>query len=581
MGLLILLIVVVVLLSSYYLYVSPKIRNSIDPRWDRSTPARRLMDGNKFFPTPFVVLAGFQLRSVSLDIIISPIIAVQFGWLPAILWLLIGAVFFGVVQDYLSTIISVRSSGTPFTQLFEKYFNANSRKLIHWFLLAYLLIIISQLSLIVASLVSRIDVPFAIIVIVLVSLVSGVFIYRTTVNILITSIFAIGIAILGIWASSTLQVISLTSRIGIYLGNLGMMGSTESIFGSFSLQILISLSTIFFICYISSILPTWRFVVPFNYLTNWLVIVGFLISLIGFSRGLFSGSIETNFELPPIISLNQPHIGPFWPILFVTLSSGAISGWHSLVSSYSTSHQVEKEPLVKPVTTIAMFGETIFVTLIIIFAATFGVSAGLFNASQNYLLSSGPASVFAAGFANTWNNLGFSSDFGASVSATLLTLMGLSVLHIAVRYARIIQTELLRKKIRSFGNVHLSSFFVIIAGLLITLFGLREWLWILFAGANMLLASLVLLFASLWLAEQNKSTSWTFLPSIFLALTGSAALFYSSLYQNFWIPIISNSDLSNIITSRSLMMLVFTLLFFSTTFYIYSTGVKKLMVAKF
>jgi carbon starvation protein len=533
------------------------------------------MDGVDFFPTRANVLAGFQLRSISLDVIISPIIAVQFGWLPAVLWLLIGAIFFGWIQDYLSTIISVRASGKSFPQLFEAYFNSTSRTLIYIFLMAYLLIIISQFSILLSSLLSRDDTPFAIVLFVLVSIFAGFLIYRTRVNLVITSILSVAIAVIGIWAGSSAQFLGTLSQINKYFVDFGMVGSSGSFFGGLSWQLLIALSAVFFICYLGSILPSWRFSVPFNYVSNWIVILGFSLALFGLTLGTLKGEISASFEIPPIVTINQQQIGPLWPILFVTLSSGAVSGWHALVSSYSTSHQVEKEPLVKPITTIATYGETIIVSIIIIFAATFGVSSGIFNPDQNFTLTSGPASVFAIGFAKTWHILGVSEFFGASISAILFTLMGLSVLQLVVRYARIIISELFGKRFHLIKNPHIGTIIVLFISLFLVLIGLREWLWVLFAGANQLLASLVLIFATIWLAEQNKSTWWTFLPSIFLFFTGLAAIIYSSIYQPFLSTVFSNAIDPDGISLASIIMLLFAGLVSASAIYIYLIGIQK------
>ena len=576
MGLAVLVVIILVLLISYKLYISPAVKRNINPDSKRSPPARRQMDGVDFFPTRFRILTGFQLRSISLDVIIAPVIAVQFGWLPAILWLIFGAVFFGWAHDYLSTMISVRSSGKPFTQLFDQMFNQKSRSLIYWFLLFYLLIIISQFSLLLSSLLGRVDIPFAIIFLVLVSLLSGILIYRTRLNLVLISLIALAFAVLGIWFGFTNQIRDGIGQVNYFIGEQGMTDSLESIFGGITLQTIFYLIMVFIICYLGASLPTWRFAVPFNYLTNWLVVIGFTIAIIGLILGTLRGSISSSFEIPPVVTAYQPHIGPLWPILFVTLSSGTISGWHSLVSSFTTSHQVEKEPIVKPVTTKGMFGETIMVAIIIIFAAIFGVSSGIFNLDGNYMLVSGPASVFATGFAKTWNAVGVSQTVGASISAILLTLMGLSVLHLAVRYARDIQSELFGGGIPLFKNQHISTIIVLIVSMLLILIGLREWLWILFAGANQLLAALVLMFATIWLAKQNKSIWWTFIPSIFIFITGLAAIIYSSVYQPFLKAILFTQDIPNQISPESILLLIFGIFFSVTSVYIFIIGLGKL-----
>ena len=140
MGLTILVITILVLILAYRYYALHRVNQTVEPDWSRSTPARRYMDGVDFVPTPTGILAGFQFKSISLDVIIGPVIAIQFGWLPAILWLLIGAVFFGWVQDYLASIMSMRKAGSPLSDLIGSYFNPRARVVILIFIFIYLLL---------------------------------------------------------------------------------------------------------------------------------------------------------------------------------------------------------------------------------------------------------------------------------------------------------------------------------------------------------------------------------------------------------------------------------------------------------
>lgn len=576
MGLAVLIITLLILLLSYRFYVSPKVSQNINPSRKRSTPARRYMDGINFFPTKKSVLTGFQFRAISLDVIISPIIAVQFGWLPAILWLLFGAIFFGWVQDYLAAIISVRSSGRSFTELFGSYFNTKSRKVIYVFLLCYLLIIISQFGLLLTTLFSRVDMPFAIFFLVIAGLIAGYLIYRTRINLAISTVLPITIAMFGIWISTTIPFKDVIGSINRYFTGLGQFGLSASILSNFSWHSLLWLLVVFAICYLGAILPAWRFAVPFNYVSTWIVILSFGLAVIGLFLGTLSGGINAAFEIPPLVTTNHSQIGPIWPILFVTLSSGAVSGWHSLVSSFTTSHQVEKEPSVKPVTTKAMYGETIIVAIVIVFAATFGVSSGTFNLDQNFTIVSGPASVFAVGFAKSWQAMGIPEAIGGSFSAYILTLMGISVLHLVVRYARIIQSELLGARLSFFKNPGISTFIVLAVALLLVIFGLRQWFWILFAGANQLLAALVLLFASTWLVKEGKKFWWTFWPAVFLFLTGIAALIYSAFYQPLIKGLFPNPNVPIAQNIGSVLTMGIGMFFISAAIYIFTIGLREI-----
>jgi len=178
MGLIILVITFLSLLLSYRYYVTRKVNQEVRPSWSNSTPARRYMDGEDYIPTPKGVLAGFQFKSISLDVIIGPVIAIQFGWLPAILWLLTGTVFFGWVQDYLSTIISMRNAGKSLSDLIGIFFSPRTRPIMLSFLLVYLLIILGQFGMVLSTLLGRANVALGIFFLVLAGLLAGLMIYR-------------------------------------------------------------------------------------------------------------------------------------------------------------------------------------------------------------------------------------------------------------------------------------------------------------------------------------------------------------------------------------------------------------------
>ena len=533
------------------------------------------MDGVNFFPVRPQVLTGFQFKSIALDVIISPILAVQFGWFPAILWLLFGTLFFGWVQDYLATIISIRSRGRTFIELFDQYFNPLSRTLIYIVIFTYLLIIISQFGLLLSSLVSRADILIPLLFTILASLLAGYLIFLNRINLVITTLFSVCVVLLGIWLSTLTLIQEGINSANQFIFNLDRLIPLEGTLGFLNWQDIFSLLMIFTIGYLIANTPLQRFAIPFNFVSAWIVIFSFAVALIGFTFASINGSINTNFELPVINTDAQSTIGPIWPILFVSLSSGAVSGWHSLVSSFSTAQHVEKEPQIKSITTRAMFGETVVVALIVIFAATFGVSSGIFNAGQDYLLAAGPANIFATGLSRSWNTLGVSESLGISLSAFLLTVMFLSVLHLAIRYASTVQSELIDKRFFLLRKRSVSTLIVIMISLFLILFGLRESLWILFAGVNQLIASIVLLFASIWLLKQGKKIWWTILPAIFLFLTGMIAIFFSAVYQPLLAGYSFDSNIIAQISLANLLSILFAILIILACGYIFFIGVRK------
>lgn len=575
MGLIILVLTFLSLIVSYRYYVTRKVNREVEPSRSRSTPSRRYMDGEDYLPTPKGVLAGFQFKSISLDVIIGPVIAIQFGWLPAILWLLTGAIFFGWVQDYLSTIISIRNVGNPISDLVSTFFSPGLRPIILSFILVYLLIILGQFGMVLSTLLGRENVVIGILFLVFAGLLAGLMIYRWRINLILATLITSLIALLGFWVSSIPFFQNLVAKFNqiIPSNESGILQQPLSA-GGLSWETLIWLLILLVICYLGAVLPIWRFSVPFNYASSWVVILGLFLAIGGLIWGTLTGTINAKFEIPALVTTYQPNLGPIWPMLFVTLSSGAVSGWHALVSTFSTSHQVEKEPMVLPITTGAMFGETIMVAVVIIFAATFGVTSGTFNPETGYSLIAGPASVFAGGMAKSLGALGFLESTGGTFSALLLTMMGLTVIQLVLRIARIVATDLLGKRIPGLRNPKLSTLFIIVLTLIIILFGFWQWLWVLFAGANQLIAGLVLLLASIWLANQGKAYHWTLWPALFLFVTALGALFYSSIYQPLDQLFLSGLEINPTIFIGNLITVIFGIMFMVAGTYIFFIGWK-------
>jgi carbon starvation protein len=576
MGLIILVITVLILLIVYRYYATRKVTQNVKPSWSRSTPARRYMDGENFFPTPTGILTGFQFKSISMDVIIGPVIAIQFGWLPAVLWLLVGAIFFGWVQDYFAAIISIRKEGKPVSDLIGSYFNPASRLVILVFIYVYLLIILGQFGLLFSTLLGRENVSFGILFLVLAGFLAGLMIYRWRINLIVATLLSILLTIFSIWITSLTPILNLVMSFNQTIADQGSL-TLPSILGSgeISWLSLIWILILFAICYLGAVIPIWRFAVPFNYVSSWVILLGLGLAVVGLFIGTLKGSINPDLEIPSLVSTFQPNLGPIWPILFVTLSSGAVSGWHSLVSSFSTSHQVEKEPNAMLVTSGAMFGETVMVVIVIIFAASFGISSGTFSAEQNFSLTAGPASIFAIGLARTWNTIGFSELFAGSFSALFLTLMGLSVLHLVLRFAGMVSADLFRKRISTLNNPKISILIVIFLAMIIILFGFWQSLWVLFAGANQLLAAIVLLLASTWLVKQDKPYWWTLLPALLLFVTAIAALFYSAIIQALYQQIMLAPELRPNPLFGNLVTIICGVFFMITGLYLFAVGLRQ------
>src|SRR3972149_1002469 len=303
------------------------------------------MPGTGFFESNSFFLLGKLFTLISLDSIIAPIIAVQFGWLPAVLWILFGTLFFGWVQDYLSIIMSMRSGGMTLSKLVEQIISPQAGKIFRIILFVYLLLILGEFTMIISPLLAKDTVATGIIFIAFAGLLAGQMIYRWRINILLSTLLSVSLAFLGISVSSQPTAQKIIEDINNLLGAAqgAIIFHHPLGYGDFTWASFFWIFMVLTFCYLGSALPIWRFTQPVNYVSSWFVFLMIIASITGVIMAALNREIPFSLEIPAVVTINHPQLGPIWPILLFTISNGAISGWHSLVATYSTSRQVEKE----------------------------------------------------------------------------------------------------------------------------------------------------------------------------------------------------------------------------------------------
>lgn len=536
MSLIVLLSTLLLLGLAYQRYVRRIDREILwrDPA--RPTPALRRADGVEFLPTRAARLYAFQFKAITLEPILGAVVAVQFGWLAALLWLLVGVVFFGWVQDYATTMMGMRNGGTSLGALAEKYVSPHARRALLAFLYLYLILTLSGLAVILSPVLAKENVPFSLLGIVLAGVLAGQMTHRWRLGARLTTILSLGVAMIGVWIGTSTGAQNLVEAVN-RLGS-GVIFHHPLGYGVINAAGLFWLGLILGFCYLGATLPLWRFTQPLNITAAWLILLGMGAAIGGIVIATFTGSVKTAFEIPPLIRGSQPNLGPLWPILFITLSGGAVSGWQALVSTYGTSRQLWKESEALPVTAGAAFTQAVLVVLVIIFAAALGVSAHLFNPAQGYRLVAGSASVFANGMSQFLSAAGIPSAWGSALAILFLALVSLTTLPLVLRYCRIIGAELFGERFPAFEDPRRGAFIALALVLPLTLSGFWQWLWPLFGGANLLLSGFALLLASVWLRGQGKPYRWTFWPAMFAYITGVGALLYTTIYQALYKDII-------------------------------------------
>lgn len=500
----------------YFVYAKTIDRSIIRPDGSKITPAKMFMDGVDFTPANRNVLFGYQFKSVAaLGPIVGPIVAVRWGWLPALLWIILGTMFIGWVQDYSSIMVGVREEGQTFGALSFRLISRRARTILLIFIYAYLLLIMAAFGKIVGfDLMTNPAVPLGVLMVMALGMVAGHMTYKLKMDILVTTGITVVLSFVGIWLGTVGPVKSLFLAIN--------GGATSPVlFGSVTwAQFLWSL-VVLGLCYLGATLPIWRWAQPINYVAFWIVFLGILGGTIGLV--LWHPAIPADF--PAVSSYDGKlgdlkGLGPLWPLLFVTIACGAISGWHSLVSSSGTARQLELETDALYVGGGSMFLE-MFLAVLSLLCATVGVGYEKYVA----LVGKGAnAGVFANGLATFLNQIGVPVSFGLPYGAVFLTLMALTIMYLVVRFMRVASAEFIGDAIPVIRNTAVGTIVALAFSALMIWTGFWSYVWILFGGSNQLMASLALLIASLWLKSKGKNYLWAFLPFIFMFVTSIAAL---------------------------------------------------------
>ena len=477
----------------YAKYVDTKIIKS-DPK--RATPAKMFIDGVEFMPTSKNVLFGYQFKSIAgAAPVIGPILAIQWGWLPCLLWLCLGALFIGWVHDYSSAVVAMRNEGASFGGLSYKLISPRARIILLCFIYFFLLLVAGAFgNIVVDAARGQKSSPTAWLFLTIGGVLAGQMIYRWKKDIILTTIVTVVIVLFGIY--------------------LGSVAPSDSILGAgiANSKVVWAIAALVF-CYFAAVLPIWRFALPINYVASYIVFLGLFFGIIG----VFV--LHPDFTLPAYTTFNIG-IGPLWPIMFVTIGCGAISGWHSIVSSSGTARQLESEVDARPVGGGVMFVEMMLGLFALVIAGTIFASSSEYAAA----VGKGAVGVFAAGVSKFLGALGMPAAIGKSYGGVMLIILAVTILQLVIRFMRVATSELLGDISPIFKNAHIGTIIASLLTLILILTGWWQYLWILFGGANQLMASLALMLMTAWLMSQGKPYGWTFYPMIFMFFTTTAAL---------------------------------------------------------
>jgi carbon starvation protein len=395
--------------------------------------------------------------------------------------------------------VAMRNEGASFGGLSYKLISPKARIILLCFIYFFLLLVAGAFgAIVVNAAIGQKSSPMAWLLLTFGGVLAGQMIYRWKKDIILTTVVTVVIALIGIY--------------------LGTVAPSDSILGAdiANSKLVWAIAALIF-CYFAAVLPIWRFALPINYVASYIVFLGLFFGIIG----VFV--LHPDFTLPAYTTFNIG-IGPLWPIMFVTIGCGAISGWHSIVSSSGTARQLEFETDARPVGGGVMFVEMMLGLFALVIAGTIYASSSEYAAA----IVKGPIPIFAAGVSKFLGALGMPAAVGKSYGAVMLIVLAVTILQLVIRFMRVATSELLGDISPIFKNVHIGTIIAEILVLLLILTGWWQYLWVLFGGANQLMASMALMLMTAWLMSQGKPYGWTFYPMIFMFFTTTAALVVTS-----------------------------------------------------
>lgn len=484
-----------------YRFYGRVLEKLFDTNPKNKTPAHTKYDGVDYVPARnWLVLFGHHFSSIAgAGPILGPVIACAiWGWGPAILWIVLGSIFVGGVHDLSCLMVSIRSEGRSISDTAESTLGRRAKIVFSIFVWLSLILVIAVFA---ASAAKTLETTPQIVIptfgIIPVAILIGLMLYRWKMNTAISTI--IGVAIL----------------FGLIL-----LGWYFPIGGSYHLWLILLLV---FYAYSAAILPVNIILQPRDYLSFFVLFFGLIAGYLGVL--ITHPTVRT----PHFVSFSGKE-GSLWPMMFVTIACGAISGFHSLVASGTTSKQLSSEKDAKKIGYGAMLTEGALSVLAVI-----AVGAGLYwyGGPDGFvypeMIKGGrwiPA--FGKGYGEITKPI--LGPLGMFIGITMLKTFIVTTLDTATRIARYIGTELFAERfgIRLMKNMYLNT--LVVVGLA-TYLALGPWqsIWPVFGASNQLVAAMALLVATAWLLTKRKAIRYTLIPAIFMLLVTITALVYQAV----------------------------------------------------
>jgi len=491
--------IAVLLLGLGYRFYGRWITGLWDINPKKRTPAHTMKDGVDYIPAKnWLILFGHHFAGIAgAGPIIGPVVAAAlWGWVPAVVWIVLGSVFIGAVHDFSALMASIRHQGKSIAQVAETVMGRRARILLACFLWLSLVLVVAVFAAVTAkTLVEEPRIVLPTFGLIPVAVLVGLMIYRWRVG----------------------SFLSTAAGLLLLAGLLVAGHFLPLAWGSMTGWIIVLLAYAF----VASIIPVNILLQPRDYLSTFILFFGLLLGYLGLTLS------RPAMSTPAFVSFSSAQ-GPLWPMLFVLIACGAVSGFHSLIASGTTSKQLDNERDARRIGYGAMILEGVLAVL-----ALLAVTAGLRWTAEGpggapvypEMLKGGNwIGTFGAGYGQLVAPL-LGSTLGTLIAMTTLNAFVMTTLDSATRIARYITEELFGEAwgIRVFRNHFVSTTLIVLAAAYLAM-GNWTAIWPIFGASNQLVAALGLMVMSTYLLARRKPTGYTLYPALFMLVTTLGAL---------------------------------------------------------
>lgn len=485
------LVSIVVLAVGYFVY-GRFIARQFKLDDSRTTPACAINDGVDYVPAPASMLLGQHFSAIAAaGPIVGPILAgLWFGWVPALLWILLGTIFIGGVHDFTSLIASVRHRAASVGEIVKQHMSPTSQKLflvLAWFTVVYLIIAFTDITAQTFRAVAEEEalgpgVAVSSFLYLLLGVAMGVVMRKFKVKLWLLTLIFVPAVLSVVWVGSVLPESVVTALMGM-----PVKGWEVILLGY---------------CFVASLVPMWLLLQPRGYLGGWFLYITIFVGLLGALLGGF-GIAYPAFNLEGMKSLTNG--SALFPILFITVACGACSGFHGMVSAGTTSRQIRRESDTRAVGYGAMVLEAV--------VAVIALATVMMLVKGSPLLSSDPNFIYAHGLATYMGKVGINFQIALAFALLAFSTFVYDTLDVTTRLARYILQEFLGWKTFA-GSILATALTLVLPLVFLLVAGEKAYLlaWPIFGSTNQLLASLTLLAVSVWCVRTGRKAVYAAVP---------------------------------------------------------------------